>query len=386
MAEVYALLRDDGSLLYADKSDGVWKTTATAPDTGPAGNRLAVFVLGADISGMTASFPSRNEREARLAAPFAIEDDVAEPVEQLHVALGPPPRDNSLQREVLIASRAQMDIWLEALKAAGQGDATLLAAHSVLPAGDRYHQAGAYVLGRIADRSFVLDRSIGGDVFLGLADGVTDLHVAGDDLAVMLNRSPVEDGLATEDALLLQLIDWTQDRDVIDLRQGDYRVRRAMDLAGLNRWRLLAAMIGIGVIGWFVSVLLETHGLNARAEALEARTVEYVNAGWPEAGGNAARIVSTSLSRAAPGAELPSALTVMAALYEAIESVPDTELRSVRYDRERGQMTARIGFADYENIDLISAKIETSGLTVSVGDARQSGAVIVGELTLEAPQ
>ncbi|MEO0551131.1 MAG: type II secretion system protein GspL [Pseudomonadota bacterium] len=384
MADAYALLRDDGSLLYARRQGGQWSLSSEPVDAGARGSKLSIFVPGTDVAAFVAPLPSRNDREARLAAPYAIEDDIAEAVESLHVALGPLPAQGETERMIQAVSQEQMDVWLSDLETAGHADASIIAAHTLLPEGDLLCETGDLVLGRLSGRTFALDRSIGADVFIGLTEAAHELRVYGHGLAAAMNRTPEADGLNTDAALLRQLIEWAEAAVPVNLRQGKFRVRQPVNLDGLNRWRLMAAMASLAVFAWFAGLLLQTHGLNQRTAVLEARTVEFVNAGWPEAGGQASRIVSTSVNAASAGVEFPSALTIMAVLYEAIEAVPDTELRSVRYDRTRGQMTARISFADYNRIDLISAQIEEAGLSVNVGDARQSGAMIVGELTMEA--
>ncbi len=383
MSEVFALLRDDGTLLYARPKGQGWAVSGKRPDIGPKGRKLCVFVSGADVLGLEARIPARNENEARKAAPFQVEDEIGESVDDVHVALGPS-FGASGERVVQVVSQPVMDAWIAQLRGHGLDEASLASIHSVLPRQDGLYQAGDMVMGRVSGRTFELDAEIGADVFLGLENG-TALPVNGAALAQKMGRQPAGEGFQSEELLLIQLSNWARESGIIDLRQGAFSPRRSVNLKGLARWRLAGGLVVALGLTWFVSVLAETQALNTRIAETENRTREFVQAGWPDANGSIEQVFSTLQPRSvSAGPAMPSVLTMTAVLYSALEQTEGSELRSIRYDQTRRQMTARIAFSDYVDIDTLTASMEEAGLLVRAGDARQSGGKIVGEINLEA--
>ena len=59
------------------------------------GRNLTVFLNGLEVLGLKTTIPARNESEARRAAPFTVEDDIAEGVEESHVALSEADKANT---------------------------------------------------------------------------------------------------------------------------------------------------------------------------------------------------------------------------------------------------------------------------------------------------
>ena len=383
MAQIYALLRDDGTLIYAQKIAGSVEPVTEVRNV--ASEDITVFVLGANVLSVIAPLNARNEAEARRAAPYAIEDEVGEPVESLHVSLGPKGAEANSQRQMLVTSRSDMEGVVSALKAAQLDNAAIIAAHSIIPAGNRLICAGPYVLGRLGHRSFALEASIGADVFGGLMRDHSDIVVLGEPLARDLGLVASGRGFDNETALLEALIGWQDEASAINLRQGAYEVRRASSLRDIKRWRLAGVLAASALSGWFAFNLLQTRAMQARTETLNTRIAEFTAAGWPQANGDPAQ--AEAMARAARGtasAGFPSALDAVASLYAALNEVEATELRSLRYDRGRGVLRAVVAYGQFADGDRLVSTLSRGGLNVELGDARQSGDTVVSEITLEA--
>lgn len=385
MAEVFAFLRDNGALLYARRRGDGWQVSERRRDAGPRGRKACIIVPGTEVLGLEAVIPARNEAQVRKAAPFAVEDDVGEPIENAHVALGPKPLDSQSLRAINVASNDQMQSWLEMLRAAGLQDASLVAAHSILPQGNVLVDTGALVLGRLNGRTFSLERSVGDDVFIGLVEGVGDVQVFGSSLASALNLSPASDDLEDEAAVYGLLAGWANERPLIDLRQGPFQVRRSVDLKGIKNWRWAGAMAAVLTLAWFATLGLQTHAMNQRSAELRTRITSFVQAGWPEAGGDPQRaLAQINAARGQSSSSFPSVLSATAILFEGLQAVEGSELRSIRYDRQRQQLSAIVSFDGFEGADALTTAISENGLSVRAGDARQSGNRVIAEMTLEA--
>ncbi|MEO1662128.1 MAG: type II secretion system protein GspL [Pseudomonadota bacterium] len=386
MARIYALLQPDGNLLTArPKGDG-WIVSDSRSGIDARGRNLTVFLNGLDVLGLSAVLPARNEKEARRAAPFAIEDDLAETVEEAHVALADSDKENpSAPRNINIISVQTMTEIVSALKDQGLDEAELVAAHSLLPSGNTLYEAPGLILGRLGERSFAIDPSLGRDVVIGMTEAHSDTSIYGHQIAAALGRRGEGAGANSLEAFLIQLATWAErGQTMVRLRQGAFEARRPVDIDGFGHWRLAGILAAVASIGWFASVLMETQAMNSRIDGLSTLTQEFAQTGWPELNGDVQQVIA--LSRNANGAVAQPFMGVLdasAALYDALDQVEGSELRTIRYDRARRQMTATVAFENFSDVDRLTAILNTAGLIARSGDARQSGARVIGDLTLE---
>ena len=134
MARVYALLQPDETLLFARARGTGWAVGTDPAGIEARGKNLTVFLSGLDVSGHSAMIPARNENEARRAAPFAVEDELAEGVEASHVALSELDKsDNSAARWLNVVSVSRLKDIVATLADRDFDDAEIIAAHSLLP-------------------------------------------------------------------------------------------------------------------------------------------------------------------------------------------------------------------------------------------------------------
>lgn len=81
------------------------------------GRKLVLFVPGFDVRLSSVQVPARQPQKVLQAAPYALEDQLAEDVETLHFAIAFNPRGGP--HPVAIAARSRMDAWLGWLRAKG---------------------------------------------------------------------------------------------------------------------------------------------------------------------------------------------------------------------------------------------------------------------------
>jgi len=82
-----------------------------------AGRKLVVFVPGAEVRLTQVQVPARQPAKVLQAAPFVLEDQLAEDIETLHFALGPRQADGVFP--VAVVSHAHMEEWLAPFRAQG---------------------------------------------------------------------------------------------------------------------------------------------------------------------------------------------------------------------------------------------------------------------------
>jgi general secretion pathway protein L len=79
------------------------------------GKRLVLFVPGADVRLASVQVPARQPQKVLQAAPYVLEDQLAEDVDTLHFAIGPRQADGS--HPVAVTARTRMESWLAPLRA-----------------------------------------------------------------------------------------------------------------------------------------------------------------------------------------------------------------------------------------------------------------------------
>lgn len=386
MSRIYALLQPDGTLLTARQKGSGWTIVSPGQGVEVHGKNLTVFLNGLDVLGMSATIPSRNENEARRAAPFAIEDDLAEAIETSHVALADPDKtDPSAPRQINVAGVEALTEVSGHLATLGFSEAAIVAAHSVLPQKDMLFEAPGIVLGRLGARTFTVDASLGRDVVISLLENHPDVEIHGAHLAQAITRPSSSQGANSLDELVIQLAAWAEaGTGGIDLKQGAFRSRRSVEFDGFGRWKVAGALAAVAALGWFGSVVLQTSAMNTRSAALDSMSEEFARVGWPETNGDVQQVLALSDSNRGSATQVfPSVLDATAVLYESLAQVEGSELRTIRYDRLRQQMTATIAFESFADVDRLTSIVNETGLTARSGDSRQSGSKVVGDLTLE---
>lgn len=368
MSGLIGLIGGDGDLTLFRSEGESYLETDQVSGGGPRGRDAVVFVPAVDVSVHRVSLPARNERDARRAAPFAIEDDIAQSPDEIHIAFGP--QDVDQMRTVYAVDVDVMAEWVETLERAGLAEAALVAPQALLPAGDALIRAETTVYGSIRGRTFALDEPAPDTLIAGLTQSSSDL---------------IEYDFRGQTPLYLQQLEtWGKGRSEANLRQGTFAARRPVDMGRLKRWRLVGALAAALGVTWIGAQIWSVQNTRALTASLNQRAVEVVQAGWPELNGDVERALTEVRAQGAGGGlAFPAALTATAALYEAIAGVEGSELRSMRYDRSRQQVLAIVAYPDFGDGERLASAFDESGLRARVGDARQSGRQVIAELVLE---
>ena len=132
-----------------------------------AQHELALLLDGRSVGTLTASIPAKTQRQARVAAPYAIEDEVTEELDGLYVTCGPAEEDG--QRTVGFIRKSDLDALLAPLAEAHVTVRCLRPDYLALPwspgqwsmlsDGDRL------LVRTAAHQGFVVDNDIAAEVF-----------------------------------------------------------------------------------------------------------------------------------------------------------------------------------------------------------------------------
>ena len=357
------------------------------------GRRLVVFVPGADVRLTTVSVPARSLQKILQAAPYALEDQLAEDVETLHfaVAIDPNRRRANDAHPVAVVSRARMEAWLAPLRARKLHADALVPETLALPAPEAGHWSGYADGARVAIRT-------GG--FSGFACALAELpmvlQVADPEHQIPL-RLNVGRGVEYDFTALGRAVDllpgtvsplevfvkhWSPER-AIDLLQGAYS--GAQDWQRLARpWRLaLGAAAGWAVLS-FAAQAVDAVRLGNELKQQDAANIARFQALFPAE----TRIVDLAaqaqqqLAQVRGGGGRAPMFTLLSAVSASLASNPGLTLQSIQF-REGSMILGLTGtdLSALEGLRAWFAAHRDTTLEVQSANAGSSGVQIRLKLT-----
>lgn len=331
----------------------------------PQGGEIVLFAPGADISLLSAVLPARSEAEIIRAAPYAVEDDLAVPVEDLHFVVGPASADKQAPRAIHAVAREKMQSWSDWVQTEPALARCQVVAEQSLIAPEHIYEVDGQFIGNVAGRAFVLDMDLPDDMRQPILQGRQVDAVSRDAFLKILART-------ADNA-----------RTLINLRQGQYRAGSATDVSGLRQWRLsagLAAALGFVLCA---GTMLETSSLRKAQSKVETSIAASFKAVFPDAPtpNNYVRAVSRAVSGQNSGGGI-GFREASAALYTALEGVPDARLLSLQYSQIDGELVAKISYSVYGNDAALKAALSEQGLVANLGDVRQERTGVVGDIII----
>lgn len=285
-AQVLVRLTPDGAAEWlALGSDGRVLAGPQAGLPAAGAERIDVLVPAEDVLLLRAPRVARQRRQLEQALPFAIEEQLAAPVETLHVAAAD--GDAGDQITVAVVAQARMEAWLATLRGAGLEPDRVLPESWLLP-----HAAGLATLVIEGERAVLRHEEAG-----ALAGHVCELP-AWLDLLQSGGRLPrTLHAVAAPHVALPVRVDEREDLGAplrwyaarlphaggLDLLQGRHAARRGRE--GARRlWRWAAILAAFALIAGFAQLAVERAQLAARREAQRAEMEQLLRSALPNLG------------------------------------------------------------------------------------------------------
>ena len=339
--------------------------------------QLVILVPSTDVTIHEVRLPTRNESEARRAAPFAIEDELAVPAEDVHIALGAK-SSGATYREVHVCNPAKMSAWLARIEDNKDlHSAQLVADASIIPEGQFAVDLGDRILGRKQSKRFALDASLPDDVLSAIfMSSASELAVLGQGLAARMTSVT-----ASDLDPLQTLLGWAhQTEDLIDLRQDKFALHRGGEFNSAA-WRLPAGLAAAAAFAWLSALALESRAFGQLTDQMTSASRSIYSAAFPN------EPVPRNLIQAvrSPEGALGSVdfRSASAILYAGVDAIDSPGIQSLRYDEVGGTMRARITYQNFGDEQRLKDHIENAGVKVQIGEMRQQAGRVSGELTME---
>tara|TARA_R110001599_G_scaffold125587_1_gene298492 strand:+ start:10477 stop:11631 length:1155 start_codon:yes stop_codon:yes gene_type:complete len=378
---LYTFLPREGSTtefaLVSDK--GIRLMSAAEADV-DSRDDVIVFVPATEVGCFEVRLPVQGAAELRRSAAFALEDELAVPVEDAHVAIGQPLAGGL--RPIHVVDPGQMEEWVASLSMAGLKMARLVADVSVLPAKPMAVDAGPYILFSTGTQRFAADAALPDDALKAMAGKSSQpLEADGAALADRLGV-PVTDSSSLP--RLAQLAQWAEAGGALtDLRQGQFTSRKQADIR-IGAWRPALIMAAAAAIGFLVVTGLEAYAMTRLAIVLEQHARNTYSAAFPGTPVPSNLALAVRNQDTVPAASRLPFLDASALLYEAIPADSGVSIAGLRYDHQNGRLIANMVYPDFGSDADLKSTLEAKGLGVSLGDSRQQDDQVLGDLTLEA--
>lgn len=351
--------RDGGFDGWLHLADGAVAARGAALEGLPVldkGGRSVAVVPGEEVAIHWLELPGNLAPAQATAAARLIAADVsAQPIGEMHVAVGPQEEGGDL-RCIALAPVLAMTEWLARLQAHGVDPDMVVAEPLLLQIPDeglvRYPKGDA-ALYRGSAEAFVLEPHLAEIALAGsaVADVETDAFEAG--LAGALDTMPVN----LRQGLFAKRRRWT-----IDWR----RIRRLVQLA----IAILIATIAVQV----ASILRYTYA----ADALEAEIQQVAVRAIPGGGDDIADL-DRRLAQLRGGGVGYSALVT--ALFGAVQATANAELTALSVEPD-GSLRATVQADTPATLAALTTRLETGGFSVDAGTPRISGGRQLTELTV----
>lgn len=373
----WAVVDASGQLLSQPSTD-----TGAGLHTLSTGRRVALLVPGADVSQFLVNLPAGNETRLQQLAPFALEDQVSQDIDQLHFATGQ--RDSATGLvPVSVVDRVQMQEWVT------QAEELQLIPHAIFAESDLAPVLPGHATMVVADGQLLLRNDLSRPLLLPADDpalalemllGTNDLAAV--HLAVYSTADDWEQYGTTVEALrdrvaslkvqlnsggLVALFgQGLAHASPINLLQGTFKPQRNSG-AAWQQWRLAAALAGALVLVHGAGTFWQLHQArqaSARTGEDIARLYEALYPGQPP-GRQPRRTMEKRLaSLSGEGSQQGELLHLLAAVAAARQNVPVAMLQSAVF--ESGALKMKLRAPDAAALDQFNQALRNSGYTAEV--------------------
>ncbi len=348
---------------------------------------LVLLVDGREVRMLEAVIPARSQRQAQQAAPFAIEDELADELEQLQVVCGALGANG--KRAVAVVKQEVLRRMLDPLASGGVQLARLLPDYLALPHRAEHWslmQDGARVLVRTdLQQGFACDVSLF-DAIAGRLEQVKPprgLDLFGDvTVPSALAKIPQLHHALPHGALVL-LAQGSAEANTLNLLPAQYRSDRHRANGGLR----LAAALGVLALGVHCGFLVrDTQRLEVALASTRAAQTETMQRAFP----NITRVVNAEVQATQAMTEMRgrtgdtmSALTLLHLVGRGLHAASSPALALENLNYADGVLSVRLAAPDIASLEGYSESLKPfAQVEVVAVEARESG--VGGSLRVQA--
>ena len=344
---------------------------------------IIVLVPGTEVLLLEAPAVSRNRSQLAKAVPFALEDQLAQPVEELHFALAG--KIDGPTVGVAAVSHVRLRQWLDELSAAGIRPDALLPDSLALPVGHLLIESGGAQLRLGPWRAATMEPELLAEWLEFADDGsLPDIEVFDTrfqprqnlPLAVRAYHERQGDALA----LLARGIGA---EPVLNLLQGAHALRHRSAPAA-RWWRRAAAAAALLLVLAFAQLVFERHALARESERLDTAMRNVLVQSFPEmekVAGDPPALMKSALTRLGGGESSGGLLRTLRQIAPILGSTTRLTTRGIEF--RNGTLELAVTAPDVPTLDSLRERLATlPGLKVELTAANPGQNGVDGRMRL----
>lgn len=359
-----------------------------------ASNRKVIaFVPSCDVALKRLNVPAKSQRAIRLAAPYMLEDELAQDVDDLFFAYANLPTDSegnncfiaAVDREQLIAwqqwlqvaniSCKQMLPDVLAMPVAEEGASAVTLEHQILLRQDQW-------------QGMTLDENLWQLALNNLltAGDVTIEHYAAlPDVAVEHEEHQYTQIARPEELPLAILAQHTKSQN-FNLLQGEFQFKEERSPVLVNwMWAAGIAMFALLLnLGMKTATLID---LNNQQAQLEQEIIDTYKSAFPASKrvrvSTVRSVLKQKLNDLGQNAENEGFLTMLSKLRPAFVSVPELKPQTLKFEGKRNEVRIQARAKDYQTFEKFKVQLENEKLDVNQGSQSNQGDVVIGSFSIK---
>lgn len=346
---------------------------------------VVAFVPACDIAMKSLTVPGASKRAIRMAAPYMLEDDLAQDVEQLFFAFSEQ-KDNAQGHNCFLAAveREQLAKWQAWLKDAGifckliQPDALALPfddTASAITLGEQtlLRSAPWQAMAFEHDAWPIIVNKLNNDNHLTINAYSTLPHVGTD---LNINQLPEELPLA-----LLAM----HYSNKFNLLQGQFKIKEKRSATHLG-WYWAAGLFLFAITLNMALKGAELFQISAQQSVIEEEIIDSYKATFPKTKRVKVSTVRSQLRQKLKeiGSSSNGAgfLPLLIRLEPALSKVPQIKPQTLKFDGKRKEIRMQTTAKDYQYFERLKVALEQSGLKVTLGAQSNQGDQISGSFSI----
>ncbi|MES2817678.1 MAG: type II secretion system protein GspL [Pseudomonadota bacterium] len=324
------------------------------------GRPLALILPAEVCSAFAVSLPTQKERWLRQALPYAVEELLAEDVEQLHLALGERMGDGRYR--VIALRRTLLSGWLEGLSKEGVRVARIHLDADLLP---REHSQllllpDRALLGGAAEARLAFPADAW-PALLGHFPEPLQVHGQASQAPAGIEQYSQ---VADPHRLLAQGIP-----TAVDLAQGDFALKAPS--SGLGPWKPLLAVAGLWLVLQWGFNLGQAWYLKQQGEAYAAQSLALYKELFPQD----TRIVNLRKQfedhLVQGGGSTAGFMPLLNQAAGALGENRALSIQQIDYSQNRGDLALQVRAPDFAVLEQLRQRLSDSGLAVQLGSANR---------------
>jgi len=353
---------------------------------------VIVLVPSSDCLVTRVSIPTRQRRQQIKAVPYAIEEQLAEDIEDIHFAIGQ--RDTEQNLPVIAVSKSKMGNWLSVLNEAGVSATAILPVSALLEAPEDTWSIFQQ------DDLFIVNQN--GECWCANAHEAMILlqlsidDIAEDELPAILfwGTSAVPGwitglGLEVSEQVVhnaQQALLARHEQQSINLLQGEFEIQDDWK-AAWSIWRRVAVFVVLAVLLKFTLMGFQLYNLSSDKEYFKQEITRVYQEVAPGARMSAypKRQMQQLLARhQGVGNQSTSFLFMLSQVGESLASTPGSKPTNINYDNSRGEIRIDLLVSSLPLLDQLKDKLAAKGLSIEVGGASAQGNDYSGRLIIRS--